>query len=267
MHVEEGDEIAVEDSLMTLETDKASMEVPATDAGKIETLKVKVGDRVSKGDLILTLAREGAGASAKEEQRSEKTEESKEKPDSRQAATPPAGGSGDSVDLVVLGSGLAVTPPPFARPTRLKRCAGERYATLGGVCLNVGCIPSKALLHAAKVIAEARDMAEHGVSFVKPKIDIDTLADWKDSVVGRLTGGLSGLAKKRKVKVVQGVGKFTGANELSIDTDGGIEKIAFKQAIIAAGSEPVTLPFIPHDDPRIIDSTGALELDDVPKRL
>ncbi len=256
--VKEGDEIAVDDALITLETDKASMEVPATGAGKVEVLKVKVGDRVSKGDVIVALA--AAGGSVPQA-----TPAAAKAPS---PSAPSAGGTGDGVDLVVLGSGPGGYTAAFrAADLGLNVTLVERYASLGGVCLNVGCIPSKALLHAAKVIAEARDMAEHGVSFGKPKIDLDTLADWKDGVVGRLTGGLSSLAKKRKVKVVQGVGMLTGANELSVDTGDSTEKIAFKQAIIAAGSEPVTLPFIPHDDPRIIDSTGALELDDVPKRL
>jgi dihydrolipoamide dehydrogenase len=143
----------------------------------------------------------------------------------------------------------------------------ERYPTLGGVCLNVGCIPSKALLHAAKVIAEAREMGAHGLTFAKPEIDLDKLADWKDGVVGRLTGGLAGLAKQRKVQVVQGVGKFTSANQLEVATANGRTTIGFEQAIIAAGSAPIFLPFIPKDDPRVMDSTGALELDDVPKRL
>ena len=255
--VKEGDEIAVDDALITLETDKASMEVPATEAGKIEALKVKVGDRVSKGDVILMVSGQSDAAEA------EKGPPPTEAPSSTASSAP-----GDGVDLIVLGSGPGGYTAAFrAADLGLNVTLVERYATLGGVCLNVGCIPSKALLHAAKVIAEARDMAEHGISFGKPKIDIDTLADWKDSVVDRLTSGLSGLAKKRKVKVVQGIGKFTGANELSVNSSDGTEKIAFKQAIIAAGSEPVTLPFIPHDDSRIIDSTGALELDDVPKRL
>ena len=143
----------------------------------------------------------------------------------------------------------------------------ERYAALGGVCLNVGCIPSKALLHAAKVIAEAREMAAHGLKFGKPEIDLDKLADWKDGVVGRLTGGLAGLAKQRKVQVVQGTAKFISPNQLEVATESGKKTIGFAQAIIAAGSQPIFLPFIPKDDPRVISSTGALELEDVPKRL
>ena len=143
----------------------------------------------------------------------------------------------------------------------------ERWPSLGGVCLNVGCIPSKALLHAAKVIDETKDMAAHGIGFAEPSIDIDKLRGWKDGVVKKLTGGLSGLAKQRKVTVVSGYGRFTAVNQLEVEGDGGTKTVSFEQAIIAAGSEPVTLPFIPHDDPRVIDSTGALALDGVPKRL
>ena len=144
----------------------------------------------------------------------------------------------------------------------------ERWPSLGGVCLNVGCIPSKALLHAAKVIAESRDMGAHGVSFAEPSIDLGKLRGWKDGVVKRLTGGLSGLAKQRKVSVVTGAGRFVAMNQLEVRSEDGATKIvSFEQAIIASGSEPVTLPFIPHDDPRVIDSTGALELDGIPQRL
>jgi dihydrolipoamide dehydrogenase len=143
----------------------------------------------------------------------------------------------------------------------------ERYPTLGGVCLNVGCIPSKALLHAAKVIAEAREMGEHGLSFAAPEIDLDKLRKWKDGVVGRLTGGLSGLAKQRKVQVVQGTGRFVSPNQLEVETGNGATTVGFEQAIIAAGSEAIYLPFIPKDDPRVMDSTGGLEIEDVPERL
>ncbi|MEM8959389.1 MAG: dihydrolipoyl dehydrogenase, partial [Pseudomonadota bacterium] len=143
----------------------------------------------------------------------------------------------------------------------------ERWDTLGGVCLNVGCIPSKALLHVAKVITEAEEMAGHGISFGKPKIDLDDLREWKNSVVGQLTGGLTGLAKGRKVQTVQGYGKFTGPNMIEVATADGTKTVSFDQCIIAAGSEPVQLPFLPHDDPRVIDSTGALELADIPKRM
>ena len=170
--------------------------------------------------------------------------------------------------LVVLGSGPGGYSAAFrAADLGKKVILIERYPTLGGVCLNVGCIPSKALLHAAKVITEAEEMAAHGISFGKPKIDLDALRGWKDQVVGGLTGGLDGLAKARKVEVVRGTGKFTGPNMIEVAGEDGTTTVSFDQCIIAAGSEVVNLPFIPHDDPRVIDSTGALELEDIPKRM
>ncbi|MCV2883073.1 FAD-dependent oxidoreductase, partial [Actibacterium sp. XHP0104] len=185
------------------------------------------------------------------------------------AATGTASGPGDiHAEVVVLGSGPGGYTAAFrAADLGKKVVLIEKGATLGGVCLNVGCIPSKALLHAAKVITEAEEMAEHGVSFAAPKVDIDKLRGWKESVINQLTGGLSGLAKGRKVQVVNGYGTFAGPNMIEVQDDEGVKTVSFDQCIIAAGSEPVTLPFIPHDDSRVIDSTGALELADVPKRL
>jgi len=185
------------------------------------------------------------------------------------AATGTAVGRGDvHGEVVVLGSGPGGYTAAFrAADLGKKVVLIEKDPTLGGVCLNVGCIPSKALLHAAKVITEAEEMGAHGLTFSKPKIDVDSLRDWKSSVVNQLTGGLSGLAKGRKVQVVSGYGKFTGSNMIEVDDAGKKSTVSFDQCIIAAGSEPVTLPFIPHDDPRVIDSTGALELDGIPKRL
>ena len=171
-------------------------------------------------------------------------------------------------EVVVLGSGPGGYSAAFrAADLGKKVVLIEQYPSLGGVCLNVGCIPSKALLHVAKVITEAEEMGTHGVSFGKPKIDLDELREFKDGVVGKLTGGLDGLAKQRKVEVVRGLGKFTGPNMIAVEGDEGTTKVSFDQCIIAAGSEPVELPFIPHDDPRVIDSTGALELEDIPKRM
>ncbi|MCV2883070.1 dihydrolipoyl dehydrogenase, partial [Actibacterium sp. XHP0104] len=185
------------------------------------------------------------------------------------AATGTASGPGDiHAEVVVLGSGPGGYTAAFrAADLGKKVVLIEKGATLGGVCLNVGCIPSKALLHAAKVITEAEEMGEHGVSFAAPKVDIDKLRGWKESVINQLTGGLSGLAKGRKVQVVNGYGTFAGPNMIEVQDDEGVKTVSFDQCIIAAGSEPVTLPFIPHDDSRVIDSTGALELADVPKRL
>ena len=253
-----GDTVAAEDPLIELESDKATMEVPAPAAGKVAEVAVKVGDQVSEGSLILTLSTGQAAQPA------------------AAPAAPPAPASrptapvqGDiHAEMLVLGSGPGGYTAAFrAADLGLQTVLVERNPTLGGVCLNVGCIPSKALLHAAKVITEAEEMAHFGVKFGKPKVDIDALRGWKESVVKKLTGGLSGLAKGRKVKVVEGSGQFASPNLLRVATAEGEKTVSFDQCIVAAGSEPVELPFIPHDDPRVIDSTGALELADIPKRL
>ena len=250
-----GDEVAEEDPLIELESDKATMEVPSPAAGRVASIAVSEGDTVSEGSPILMLsAAEDAAALTK-------------LPAAPRGVA--ATGQGDvHAEVVVLGSGPGGYTAAFrAADLGMKTVLIEREPTLGGVCLNVGCIPSKALLHAAKVITEAEEMGEHGISFAKPEVDIDRLCGWKDSVVRQLTGGLAGLAKGRKVQVVEGYGRFTGPNLIEVDNDGVKTTVSFDQCIIAAGSEPVTLPFIPHDDPRVIDSTGALELDGVPKRL
>ena len=247
-----GDEVTEEQPLIELESDKATMEVPSPAAGKVVSIAVKEGDKVAEGSLILML--EAAGASAAP----------------APAATPaPAAGGGDvHAEVVVLGSGPGGYTAAFrAADLGKKVVLIEKDPSLGGVCLNVGCIPSKALLHAAKVITEAEEMAGHGVSFAAPQVDLDGLRGWKDSVIKQLTGGLAGLAKGRKVTVVNGYGRFTSPNMIEVDNNGAKSTVSFDQCIIAAGSEPVTLPFIPHDDPRVIDSTGALELADVPGRL
>ena len=257
VHVRAGDTVAAEDPLITLESDKASMEIPAPAAGTIETVTVKVGDTVSKGDVIGTMAGGAAQAPA---------------PAASASAPAPvaAAGKGDlHAEILVLGAGPGGYTAAFrAADLGKKVVLIERWSSLGGVCLNVGCIPSKALLHAAKVIDESKEMAHAGVAFSDPTIDIDKLRGWKQSVVDKLTGGLSGLAKQRKVEVVRGYGRFTSANTVEVEAEDGKKTVvSFASAIIAAGSEPVTLPFIPHDDPRVIDSTGALALDDVPNRL
>ena len=257
-----GDTVAEEDPLIELESDKATMEVPSPAAGKITGIKVGEGDKVSEGHVIMVIE----AADAAEE--APKAEAPKAAP-APQAATGTATGKGDTHgEVVVLGSGPGGYSAAFrAADLGKKVILIERYATLGGVCLNVGCIPSKALLHAARVITEAEEMAAHGISFGKPKIDLDALRGWKDQVVGGLTGGLDGLAKARKVEVVRGTGKFTGPNMIEVAGEDGTTTVSFDQCIIAAGSEVVNLPFIPHDDPRVIDSTGALELEDIPKRM
>ena len=252
--VQPGDEVAAEAPLISLESDKATMDVPCPQAGKVAEVKVKVGDRVSEGSLILLL--EGAAAA---------------KPAPAAAAPAPAAAPAAATkadlhaEVLVLGSGPGGYTAAFrAADLGKKVVLVERWPTLGGVCLNVGCIPSKALLHAAKVIAESKEMAHNGVSFGPPSVDIDKLRGWKEGVVKKLVGGLGGLAKARKVTVVTGVGRFASPNSIEVE---GTGTVSFDQAIIAAGSEPVTLPFIPHDDPRVIDSTGALELGGIPQRL
>ena len=261
-----GDTVAAEDPLIELESDKATMEVPSPAGGVVKAIAVAEGDNVSEGSVILTLDADGAQpASGGVEPPSAAAAVAPE----AVAATGTATGAGDvHGEVVVLGSGPGGYTAAFrAADLGKKVVLIEKDSNLGGVCLNVGCIPSKALLHAAKVITEAEEMGAHGVSFAAPQVDLDNLRGWKDSVVKQLTGGLGGLAKGRKVQVVNGYGRFTGPNMIEVDNDGAKTTVSFDQCIIAAGSQPVQLPFIPHDDPRVIDSTGALELDGVPERL
>ena len=291
--VKVGERVTAEQSLITLETDKATMDVPAPAAGVVKELKLKVGDSVSEGSVILMLETQDTGTGIQ---------------DSVKAQTPPAppltGGAvslaataasppltrggreglispnpesripspvakGDiHAEVVVLGAGPGGYTAAFRAADLGKQVVLiEKYDSLGGVCLNVGCIPSKALLHVAKVITEADEVSHHGVTFSKPKIDIDKIRSWKESVIGKLTGGLSGLTKQRKVQVVQGVAKFSSANSLVVETKDGKKNITFDNAIIAAGSSVARIPGFPYDDPRIIDSTGALALADIPKRM
>lgn len=258
-----GDTVAEEDPLLELESDKATMEVPSPAAGKVAEIKVSEGDKVSQGDVIIVL--EGAeDAPAEAPKEAPKTEA----PKAVEAAGTATGKGDVHGEVVVLGSGPGGYTAAFRAADLGKNVVLiEANNSLGGVCLNVGCIPSKALLHVAKVITEAEEMSAHGVTFAKPAIDLDELRAFKDSVVGKLTGGLDGLAKGRKVKVVKGYGKFTGPNMIAVEGADGTTNVSFDQCIIAAGSEPVALPFIPHDDPRVIDSTGALELKDIPGRM
>ena len=261
-----GDTVAAEDPLIELESDKATMEVPSPVAGVVKEIKVAEGDNVSKGSVIMVF--EGAGAEAAPAAEPATAPAATAAP-AAVAATGTASGAGDvHGDVVVLGSGPGGYTAAFrAADLGKKVVLIEKNPTLGGVCLNVGCIPSKALLHVAKVITEAEDMASHGVTFAKPKINLDELRSFKDSVVGQLTGGLTGLAKARKVTTVKGTGKFTGPNMIEVVEDGKVTTVSFDQCIIAAGSEPVHLPFLPHDDERVVDSTGALELSEIPKRM
>jgi dihydrolipoyl dehydrogenase len=263
--VKAGDTVEQEQSLITLETDKATMEVPSPAAGVVKEIKVKVGDKVSEGSLILML--ESSAATPAKATRAPQTAT----PAAPQMAPTPAANiaKGDiHAEVAVLGAGPGGYTAAFRAADLGKQVVLiEKHATLGGVCLNVGCIPSKALLHVAKVINEAEEVSHHGVSFDKPRIDIDQIRGWKESVIGKLTGGLAGLAKQRKVQVVQGVAKFTSPNSLAVLTEEGEKIVTFDHAIVAAGSSVARIPGFPYDDPRIIDSTGALALQNVPKRM
>ena len=296
--VKPGDRVAPETALVTLESDKATMDVPSPVAGTVEELLVKVGDRVSRGTPIAKLRVEASTAPAT-------AASTTAAPAAPSTATPvrapePYGGEPylDTVPLKPMPAVGAAAPPaptpqpPAAAPTAhaydfdlavlgagpggytaafraadlgLKVALIERGPKLGGVCLNVGCIPSKALLHAARVIEETREMAAHGIRFGEPEIDASALRAWKDSVIGRLTGGLDTLAKQRKVTVIRGEARFASPHEFEVDAGGERRRVSFGRAIVAAGSEPIRLPGFP-DDPRVIDSTGALELD-LPERM
>ncbi|MGF6262979.1 dihydrolipoamide dehydrogenase [Paraburkholderia youngii] len=274
VNIKPGDVIEQEQSLLTLESDKASMEVPSDTAGTVKEVRIKPGDKVSQGTVIALVeaAAGGAAAAAPAAKEPEKAAPAPA-PAAPKAATPApqAGsysGSADiECDMLVLGSGPGGYSAAFrSADLGMKTVLVERYPTLGGVCLNVGCIPSKALLHTALVIDEAADLASHGITFGKPQIDLDKLRDFKSGVVKKLTGGLAGMAKMRKVEVVTGTGAFVDPNHMEVQTEGGKKVVKFKQAIIAAGSEAVKLPFIP-EDPRVVDSTGALELRQIPQRM
>lgn len=277
--VKVGDTISAEDSLITVESDKASMEIPASDGGVVKKVLVKVGDKINQGTLLLQVeasagatasAVTGAGAAAapaEVKKTDEKSAEPKAAPAVSAAPNPVPTAAVPSGPLVVLGAGPGGYSAAFrAADLGMEVILIERYPTLGGVCLNVGCIPSKALLHTAAVMEEAQAMASHGITFGAPKIDLDKLRAFKDGVIGKLTGGLAGMAKARKVRVVHGEASFTGPNTIEVKLQSGSESIQFGQAIIAAGSQSVKLPFMP-DDPRVVDSTGALLLKKIPKRM
>lgn len=275
--VKAGDVIAKEDSLITVESDKASMDIPSSHAGTVKEVKVKVGDKVAKDSLILLVETEAAVAAAPVKAEAPVTTPTPAPaPAPAPAAAAPApvpaaavGNSDINTQVVVLGSGPGGYTAAFRAADLGKQVVlVERYSTLGGVCLNVGCIPSKALLHTAKVITEAEESSHHGVSFGAPKVDLEQLRNWKaNDVVGKLTGGLSAMAKQRGVTVVQGVGKFTSPNQIAVTAaDGKVTTVGFENAIIAAGSQATKFPGVAEDE-RIMDSTGALALADVPKKL
>ena len=276
--VKVGDTIKKEDSLITVESDKASMDIPSTHEGKVTSIDVKVGDKVKQGSNILVIELNASvEKSPKAESKTEVKPEAKVdiKKESPPEITPqPVAKKSDAISthetqVVVLGSGPGGYTAAFrAADLGMKVMLIERYDTLGGVCLNVGCIPSKALLHTAKVITEAEETAAHGVSFGKPNIDLEKIRHWKaNDVVGKLTQGLSAMAKQRQVTVIQGVGEFTSPHQIKVTkADGQTETIGFEHCIIAAGSQATKFPGV-KDDPRIMDSTGALELKDIPKRF
>ena len=274
--VKVGDVIAKEDSLITVESDKASMDIPSAQAGVVKEIKVKVGDKVAKGSLML-LIEESAGTAApsvvavapKPSTSVPSPQSTTPSPQPLAVASQPLTSSDLHAEVVVLGSGPGGYTAAFrAADLGKKVVLIERYDTLGGVCLNVGCIPSKALLHTAKVITEAEETAHHGVSFSSPNIDLEQLRNWKaNDVVGKLTGGLAAMAKQRNVTVVQGLGQFTGPHQIAVTAaDGKITTVGFDNAIIAAGSQATKFPGAA-DDARIMDSTGALALVDIPKRM
>ena len=265
--VKPGDTVAEEDPLVTLESDKATMDVPSPVAGTVRELRVAIGDTVSEGSLILTVA--GAGAATTDGGPPAPAEEDRggDRPLPSTPGPPVEGTADHHADVVVLGAGPGGYTAAFrAADLGLKVILIERYERLGGVCLNVGCIPSKALLHVARMLAEVEEAKGQGITFGEPQIDIDGLRGWKESVVDRLTKGLDGLAKQRKVEVVRGLAEFTSPNVLSVEGADGATTVSFDRCIIAAGSSATRLPGLP-DDPRLIDSTGALELEDIPKRL
>ncbi|WP_038767207.1 dihydrolipoyl dehydrogenase [Burkholderia pseudomallei] len=273
VNVKPGDVIEKEQTLITLESDKASMEVPSDVAGTVKEIKIKAGDKVSQGTVIAIVEASASAAAPAPAKAPEapKPAAVAPAPAAAPAPAPQAGSSSGSADIecdmLVLGAGPGGYSAAFrAADLGMKTVLVERYSTLGGVCLNVGCIPSKALLHTALVVEEAQALASHGITFGKPQVELDKLRDFKGGVVKKLTTGLAGMAKARKVEVVTGVGAFVDPYHMEVQSENGKKIVKFKQAIIAAGSQAVKLPFMP-EDPRVVDSTGALELRQLPKRM
>jgi len=264
-----GDQVEQNQDILTLESDKAAMEIPSTHAGTVTKVSVAVGDKIAQGAIILTLeVSEGAEAVS--------AAEPEQVAAAAAAAAPTIAANTDTApsdadmhaQTLVLGSGPGGYTAAFrAADLGQQVIIIERHARIGGVCLNVGCIPSKALLHTAQIINEAADMADHGVTFAKPDIDIRKIETWKNSIVDKLTGGLKALAKQRKVEIVQGEASFTGSHTMQVDTGDGIKTISFDNCIVAAGSRVTKIPVFPNDDPRMMDSTDALDLENIPKKL
>jgi dihydrolipoamide dehydrogenase len=261
-----GDSVKAEDALLTLESEKATMDIPSPFSGTIKSLSVAVGDKISQGDLLGQIDSDDSAATAPQQAQTDTAQQAQA--DTAQQPAVSAGAADISAEVVVLGAGPGGYTAAFrAADLGKKVVLVERYDALGGVCLNVGCIPSKALLHTAQIINEAAHMKANGVDFGKPKFDLDGINGFKSKVVGKLTGGLAGLAKQRKVTVVHGLGEFVDANHLRVDKDGQSTLIQFENCIIAAGSQATAIPSFPNDDERLMDSTDALELKDVPKKL
>ena len=262
-----GDVIAEEDALITLESDKATIEIPSPSAGTVKEVLVTVNDKVTQGDLILKLEVAVSGNDSDSESSSD-TSDNIDLPVQPSAQPAFAGDSDLHAEVVVLGSGPGGYTAAFrAADLGKKVILIEKYDSIGGVCLNVGCIPSKALLHTAEIINEAAEMADRGIDFGKPKIDIKKLAGFKNKIIKQLTGGLAGLAKQRKVQIITGYGKFTSPQTIEVTGKDGTKRVSFDNAIIAAGSSVFKIPGFPYDDERLMDSTGALELAEIPKRL
>ena len=265
--VKVGDQIKKDDSLITLESDKASMDIPSPEVGVVEKVFIKVGDKVNKGDEILSITTSNIKENIDNKEQNKKPDEPKKTPSieaSKETIT-----TDHACEVVVLGSGPGGYTAAFrAADLGKKVILIERYSTIGGVCLNVGCIPSKALLHSAKVITDAEETSQHGISFKKPEIDLEKIRQWKSKdVVGKLTMGLAHMAKQREVTILQGYGEFINPNQIEVtQEDGKKVGVQFENCIIAAGSQSIKMPGAP-EDPRIMDSTGALELQDIPKRM
>jgi dihydrolipoamide dehydrogenase len=264
--VSAGEDVSIDQPLITLESDKATMEIPSPHSGKIESLSVKVGDIINTGVVIGKMA---SSVLAKLTETEKQTAKPAATISTTATAIAVSGNADMSCEVLVLGGGPGGYTAAFRAADLGKQVIlVERYDVIGGVCLNVGCIPSKTLLHMSHILNETKEMGAHGITFAEPQIDIDKMRGFKESVIKKLTTGLMGLAKQRKVQVVHGLGAFSDSHTLAVtDKEGVVKTIRFEQAIIAAGSRVIKLPFIPHDDPRVWDSTDALNLQNIPPRL
>ena len=263
-----GDSVEENQDILTLESDKAAMEIPSSHKGVVKDIKVSVGEKIAQGGLILTLEVADTVSKVIETVKEDVKSDKKSNKDASKIPKEVSVIADMHAETVVLGSGPGGYTAAFrAADLGQKVIMIERHARIGGVCLNVGCIPSKALLHTAKVINDAAEMSEHGINFTKPQINIRKVETWKNNIVDKLTGGLKALAKKRKVDILQGEASFTGSHTLDVETSDGVKTISFDNCVIAAGSRVTKIPVFPNDDPRMMDSTDALDLADIPKKL